>query len=230
MEPATSSAWAAVVSAFKESPLWLLVAIALSLTVLCVTPQFRQLVTPTAGGWVLFATIVAWILVLCRAASPALQVWNSHKEQSKARVKFVITPVEHQCFWGIAKQPDGSFVTQISGHFMVKNRTTEPLYLMKATLARPKIVGEVLPGLLTMQSTNSRMHGTAHVSGNFLPPSATLPIASTILIRGVPEQQAGVMDAIIEIIDANANKERVKVTLKCIAPVAPSAPLASSST
>ena len=87
---------------------------------------------------------------------------------------------------------------------------------MKATLILPEIVGEVLPGLLTMKSPNSRMHGTAHISGHFIPPLATLPVASTSLIRGVPKQQNGDMEATIEIVDANSNKERLQLKLKCL--------------
>src|SRR5205823_8528511 len=35
--------------------------------------------------------------------------------------RFVVTPIEHQCFWGVAKQFDGSFVTRVPGHYAIKN-------------------------------------------------------------------------------------------------------------
>ena len=98
---------------------------------------------------------------------------------SEARVKFIVTPIEHQCFWGDFKQVDGSVVTQVSGHFMVKNRAAS-LQLMAARLIAPRIKGEVLPGLLTMQAVGSRMHGTAWVSGHSIPAQAALPVAATI--------------------------------------------------
>jgi hypothetical protein len=44
--------------------------------------------------------------------------------------------------------------------------------------------GEELPGLLTLRALDSNMHGTASVSGHFVPPKATLPASATILIRG----------------------------------------------
>jgi hypothetical protein len=73
----------------------------------------------------------------------------------------------------------------------------------------------VLPGALTMQLPGkSRMHGTAYVSGTFIPPQATLPVAATILIRGTPQQKSGPMSAVIEMADANAHKERVKLQIK----------------
>ena len=81
------------------------------------------------------------------------------------------------------KQKDGSTVTQVSGHFLVSNRTDERLYLTTARLLRPKVRGEELPGLLTVRALDSSMHGTASVSGHFVPPKVTLPVSATILIR-----------------------------------------------
>jgi hypothetical protein len=131
-----------------------------------------------------------------------------------SRVRFVITPINHQCMWHVSpNQPDGSTVTQVAGHFMVKNRTNEPLYLISAKLTKPRIPGETLPGLLTIQSTTSSMHGTSHISGHFIPPGATLPVSATILIRGTPRQKSGPMKATIEMMDADSNRERVHLTL-----------------
>jgi hypothetical protein len=113
------------------------------------------------------------------------KAWHAWQAASETRIKFVVTPVEHQCFWGVSKQVDGSFVTQVAGHFMVKNRTASPLHLMTARLNRPRIKGEILPGLLTMQPIDNNMHGTAHVSGHFIPPQYTLPVSATTLIRGL---------------------------------------------
>jgi len=47
-------------------------------------------------------------------------------------------------------------------------------------------------------------------------PQYTLPVSATILIRGVPKQKSDVMNATIEIADADANEERVRVKLQCI--------------
>src|SRR5260370_26913790 len=126
-------------------------------------------------------------------------------------MKFVATPVEHRGFWGTARQQDGSIVTQVSGHCLIKNRTSDRLYLTTARLVRPRIKGEVLPSLLTMQAVNGNIHGTAHVSGHFIPPGATLPAAFTVLIRRAPRQKSGPMRAVLEFADADAHAERVQV-------------------
>jgi hypothetical protein len=222
VEPAsTAGAWVKVVEAVKNWPLWLFVGVALSLSVFCVVPDFRELVSPSIRTVILFAMAVAWILAASRAATPAVRAWLAWRAASEACIKFMVTPIEHQCFWGVSKQTDGSYVTQVSGHFMVKNRTSSPVHLMTARLIRPRIKGEILPGLLTMQATNSRMHGTAHVSGHSIPPRSTLPVAATILIRGTPKQKDGMMAATIEMTDADANKERVRLQIKRITAWAP---------
>jgi hypothetical protein len=217
VDPASAAgAWVKATEAIKNWPLWLFVSIALSLTVLLTVPDFRELVPPSTNTGVLFATTVAWILAASRAVGPAVQAWLARKAASEARVKFIVTPIEQQCFWGVSKQVDGSVVTQVSGHFIVKNRTASALQLMAARLIAPRIKGEVLPGLLTMQAVGSRMHGTAWVSGHSIPAQAALPVAATILIRGAPAQSFGMMNATIEITDADANKERVRLKIRCI--------------
>lgn len=217
MEPASAAgAWVKAAETIKDWPLWLFVGVALSLTVLLAVPDFRELVSPSIKTGALFAATVAWILTACRAVGPAVLAWRVWRAASEARIKFIVTPIEHQCFWGISKQVDGSFVTQVSGHFIVKNRTTSPLHLMVARLIAPRIKGEVLPGLLTMQAIGHRTHGTAWVSGHSIPAQGALPVAATILIRGVPRQRSGMMDATIEITDADANRERVRLKIGCI--------------
>ena len=217
MEPVstTTGAWARIADALKDWPFWLCVALALSLTALVLTPRFYTLLRPTAGTAVQFAAVVAWVLAVCGAAAPIAAAFRAYRAKAEARTKFVVTPIEQQCVWGVAKQSDGSFVTQVTGHFLVKNRTSENLYLVTSKLIRPKIKGEVLPGLLTMQAPDSDIHGTACVSGHFIPSGATIPVVALILIRGVPKQKSGTWSAILEVADANAHKQRVPLKLRC---------------
>ncbi len=78
------------------------------------------------------------ILVATKSDSH-LPAWQSRREAHRtAQMKFIATPIESQCFWAIAKQSDGSYVTQVTVRCMVKNRTDEPLNLLKAKLIRPQ--------------------------------------------------------------------------------------------
>jgi hypothetical protein len=214
LEPATTGLWAKTLEAIQDWPLWFLVAVALSLSVFASVPNFRHLVSPATNGFVPYAVVVAWIFVVTRGAQPtfkAVRLYHNHRE---VRHHFYVTPIEDQCHWGIARQPDGSSVTQFSPDFMVKNRSTEPLHLMSARVVKPKMPGEILSSLLTTRSPTSDMHGTPAVSGYFIAPGETLPASAMILIKGIPKQKDGPLRATIQISDADGHHESVTVQLK----------------
>jgi hypothetical protein len=84
----------------------------------------------------------------------------------------------------VSRQADGTDVTQLAVHCMVKNRSTEPLHVMKARVIKPKIRGEELPGLVATRSAHASTYGTPHVSGHSIGAGQTLPIVCTLLYRG----------------------------------------------
>ena len=128
---------AKVGDAVKSWPLWLWGAAALGLTALALAPPFRALVPAPYAPFLWFAVLMGWIVVATKSASH-LPAWQSGREAHRAaQVKFVATPIESQRFWAIAKQPDRSYVTPITVRCMVKNRTDEPLHLLKTKLIRP---------------------------------------------------------------------------------------------
>ena len=217
----TAGIAAKVGDAVKSWPLWSWVAVALGLTALALAPPFRALVPAPYAPFLWFAVLMGWIVVATKSASH-LPAWQSGREAHRtAQMNFVVTPIESQSFWAIAKQTDGSYVTQITVRCMVKNRTDEPLHLLKAKLMRPKISGEELPGLVTMQAPDSNMHGTAYVSGYNIPAGHTLPASATILHRGMPKQRSGTMTATIEFHDADTNRVRMPIVLNMASPPGP---------
>jgi hypothetical protein len=218
MEPASLGTWVKLIDAAKNWPLWIFFAISASLSIFIGVPYFQSLSSPAAVKWLDYLTLVAWVFTLALAAAHLIRFAHVYLAGADTRIKFVIAPVEHQCLWGVSKQVDGTFVTNISGHFLVTNRMTEPLYLMAAKIITPKITGEVLPGVLTVRAVDNHMHGTAYVSGHCIPAGHTLPVATTTLIRGTPNQKDGKMRAVLEISDTNAHKARVVVSLNCLMP------------
>jgi hypothetical protein len=218
MDPSSSGIWTRAIDAIKEWPLWLFVAVALSMTVLVAVPDFRGLASPTTGIALLYAAIVSWIFVLARAARPATEAALTYMRYRQQARYFMITAIDHQCHWSVSKQPDGSHVTQVSARCMVKNRSAEPLHVMKARVIKPKIRGEVLPGLVVTRAQNASVYGTPNVSGTFIGAGQTLPVACTILIQGVPRQKSGAMRATIEIEDADGHRERVRLQLAYVGP------------
>src|ERR1700719_2228109 len=116
MDPSNTGMLARALDGMKQWPIWLFVAIALSLTVFVVVPDFRHLASPAASAALVYGTVVAWIFVCARAAKPLTEValaYLHYREQSRY---FLVTPVDHLCFWHISKQPDGSSVTQVGLH------------------------------------------------------------------------------------------------------------------
>ncbi len=151
----------------------------------------------------------AWIFVLTRAAKPiteAVLTYLRYREQNRY---FLVTPVEGQCHLGVSKQPDGSRITQVAVHCVVKNRSTQPVHVMKARIVSLKSKA----GLVVTRAQNANVLGTPHISGNFIGAWQTLPVSCTILARDEPRQRSGPMRATIEIEDADGHREGVKVLL-----------------
>ncbi|MGA7711121.1 MAG: hypothetical protein WCA81_04410 [Rhizomicrobium sp.] len=217
----TTGVAAKVGDAVKNWPLWLLIAVALGLTMLALVPAFGALVPAPYVPFLWFAVLMAWIVVATKSASHLPAWWSRREARRAAQMKFVATPIESQSFWAIAKQTDGSYTTQITVRCMVKNRMGEPLHLLKAKLIKPKINGEELPGLVTMQAPDSNMHGTAYVSGYNIPAGQTLPASAMILHRGMPNQRNGTLTAVIEFQDADANRVRMPIALNMASPAGP---------
>ena len=205
----------------KNWPLWSFVAISLGLTMLALVPAFRALVPAPYAPFLWLAACVSWIVAVTKGASHLPAWWSAREARRTTQIKFVATPVEAQSFWAIAKQTDGSYITQITARCMVKNRMGEPLHLLKAKILKPKMGGEELPGLVTMQAPDSNMHGTAYASGFNIPAGQTLPASAMILHRGMPNQRSGRMSAVIEFQDADMNRVRMSIALNMASPPGP---------
>ena len=66
-------------SAMKNWPLWSLFAVALSLSVVLVVPDFREVVVPSGAIALTCAVVVAWIFVLSRAIEPIVKRVSRHR-------------------------------------------------------------------------------------------------------------------------------------------------------
>ena len=219
--PATTRLGTRLLSTMKNWPLWSLFAVALSLGVVLAVPDFREVVVPSGAVALTCAVVVAWIFVLTRAIQPTLNLVSRYRYGREQARRFVVTPLDQQCHWSIARQLDGSYITQFAAHFLIKNRLSVPLYPTDARLIKPKVRGELMPSpTLFIGTLDDRTYGTGAVSGNHIPPGATLPVSCVIMMRGVPKQRSGRLPAIIEIKDTEGHGERAKVVLVYIgAPV-----------
>ena len=71
--------WHTVMSAMKNWPLWSLFAVALSLSVVLVVPDFREVVILSGAIALTCAVVVAWIFVLSRAIEPIVKWVSRHR-------------------------------------------------------------------------------------------------------------------------------------------------------
>jgi hypothetical protein len=222
MDPVNSaSAGAKVLSAMKDAPLWALLAVTLSLGAFIFIPQFALLVAPSTLAWIRFLTVVTAIFGCSRGASILITKIAASFPHRKPSPPFHLTPVLNQCLWNTAKQPDGSTLTQITAHLTAKNMSTYPLALLSARLIKPRIDGAVSDNMILIRAVDSRLYGTAHISQHIIPPGATLPVSAHIMIRGIPRQKDGPMDAVLGIIDDEGRELRVQLRLICANSVAP---------
>jgi len=126
-------------------------------------------------------------------------------------VNFRLTTTTQHCLWSVAKQGDGSLVTQIVAHFSVKNQSLEPIGLMQAHVIKPKIRGKIIHNTIIVREQQGRMYGSAEVSGCRIAPGALSPAQILILIRGVPRlREDQDMSVVFEISDEDGRKQRVK--------------------
>ena len=216
MTPAESTSIAAkLVDAIKDLPAWLLTAFAVAAGILLFVPSISGELPKDFRPWlftslVLFGVLAVfkWIHILVLA----LQAWRS---VAKSRNTFFASPIDQHCRWSIAKQPDGSLVTQIVADFAVKNQSQSPIGLTRARLIKPRISGEVLHNMITVREQHGRMHGTAYTSDHRIAPGTTLPASAMLMIRGTPRRDEGDdLVVVIGISDEDGNEQRVQVQCK----------------
>jgi hypothetical protein len=70
-----------LLSGDRNWPFWLLLALALSLSIVLAVPDFRAIVFPSGAVGVACAVIVAWIFVLSGAIRPTLQVVSKYRQR-----------------------------------------------------------------------------------------------------------------------------------------------------
>jgi hypothetical protein len=197
----------------KNWPLWSLFAVAFSLSIVLAVPDFRRVVVPSDAVPLICAVAVAWIFVLTRAIEPTLNAVSKYTSRERAR-RFVVSPLEQECHWNIARQPDGSYITQFTLHFLIRNRLGVSLCPTDARLISPKFRGEPVSNpTLFIGSLDDPTCGTATASDNHIPGGATIPVSCIIMMRGVPKQRSGRLAATIEIKASDGHRERVKVVL-----------------
>lgn len=216
MTPADGSgAVAKFVEAVKDLPAWLFSAFAVASAMLLFVPVINAELSKEYRPWLVVGLVVFGVLSAFKWINLGLTAWRTSRAEARARKTFHLTPIEQHCFWSVAKQADGSMVTQIVADFAVKNQSAAPIGLTTTRVIKPKIRGEIVMGMTTVRAQRSSMHGTAYESDHRIAPGTTLPARSVVMIRGVPRQDEALpLVATFGIGDEDGNEQRVVVSCK----------------
>jgi len=175
---------ARVLNQIRAWPIWLLFAIAASLTVTAAVPPFRGGV-PLTNPSLLLITAISWIFFIARVIEPLAWAAVTYVQHWQDARYYLVTAIPYQCWWSVSEHPDGTNVTQFSLHCIVRNRSKEPLYLMQARVLRPRVRCEPPWVPVLLQGDNARSpYRSAGVSGAYIAPAGTAKVACTFLSRG----------------------------------------------
>lgn len=203
------------VEAVKDLPAWLFTAFAVASGILLFVPAVNLELPKTYRPWLVVGLVVFGVLAIFKWINVLIGAWRSSRAEAKAHKTFHMTPIVQHCRWSVAKQADGSMVTQIVAHFAVKNQNTAQVGLMRARVIKPSIKGEVLHDMITVREQRGPMHGTAYVSDHRIAAGTALPAHAVVMIRGKPRQTEDKDLAVtFGISDEDGHEQRVRVVCK----------------
>lgn len=210
-----SNFFAKFVEAVKDLPAWLFTAFAVAAGLLLFVPQINGELPKDYRPWLVISVVLFGVLAVFKWINVLVAAWRAGRTEAKARKTFYVTPIAQHCRWSVAKQADGSLVTQIAADFSVKNQSATPIGLMRARVIKPRIRGEVLHDMITVREQRGHMHGTAYASGYRIAPGTSLPASAMVMIRGTPRKDEGEdLTVVFGISDEDGYEQRVGVVCK----------------
>lgn len=211
----TPDGFAKFVGAIKDLPVWLFMSFAVAAALLLFVPEISEKIPEDAKPWLLVSLVLFGVLSIFKWIDILVGALRNLHSERRARKTFHMTPVPQHCWWSVAKQGDGSFVTQIVADFAVKNQSTDPIGLMRARIIKPKIRGQVIHEMITVHEQRGHMHGTAYVSDYRIAPGTSLPARVMLMIRGVPRRKEDQdMLVVFGVSDEDGREQRVGVVCR----------------
>src|SRR6266852_8594030 len=133
-----------ILSVLRTLPIWLFFGLAIA--------GYAALFVPAVGGvdldgfrkewgvWVWIATNTFLVLAIARSVDAIVAEYRVRSRQRETRriLRFVV--LQRQCWWHLAKQKDGSFLSQITIDVPATNTTARPVQIVRLRLVRPKAV------------------------------------------------------------------------------------------
>ena len=152
-----------LLSALRALPLWLFIGLAASAYAILFVPAFAG-VDPTAlrqtwGPWVWAWAVAFTTLSVVGGIDRGVQVLKTRAATRRERRSLQLVPLDHQRWWHLAKQQDGSFISQISLNCQVTNLTGRPVQIVKTRIIRPKSKAQ---SFVTLPIQGSPYHSPTH--------------------------------------------------------------------
>ncbi len=171
-----------ILSVLRTLPIWLFFGLAIA--------GYAALFVPAVGGvdldgfrkewgvWVWIATNTFLVLAIARSVDAIVAEYRVRSRQRETRriLRFVV--LQRQCWWHLAKQKDGSFLSQITIDVQATNTTDRPVQIVRLRLVRPKAV--VIQADALLPAEDSPYHSHQHP----IPPHGTLAVPTHIMARG----------------------------------------------
>ena len=143
------------VDAIKSLPAWIFIAFAVASGLLLFAPAITSDLPQSFRPWLVISLVVFGVLAFFKLTDVLIGFLWSARVASNARKTFHLTPITQHCHWSVAKQQDGSTLTQFVADFNVKNQSSAPVGLMGARVIKPKMKGEILHDVVTVRAQNS---------------------------------------------------------------------------
>ena len=209
------SGFAKFVDAIKDLPVWMFMAFTAAAALLLLVPPINSELPKEYRPWLVVCIVVFGVLSIFKWIDLLVGALRNLRSEKKASKTFHMTPVTQHCWWSVAKQADGSFVTQVVADFAVKNQSTAPIGLMRARIIKPTIRGQVIHDMITVREQRGRMHGTAYVSDYRIAPGTSLPARVMVMIRGIPRKnEEDDMLVVFGVSDEDGREQRVSVVCR----------------
>ena len=171
-----------LLSVLRTLPIWLFSGLAIAGYAVLFVPAFGGVdldgFRKEWGVWLWIATNTFLVLAIARSVDAVVAEYRirSGRRESRRILRFVV--LQRQCWWHLAKQRDGSFLSQITIDVQATNTTDRPVQIVRLRLVRPKAVVIQADALLP------EVDSPYHSHQNPIPPHGTLAVPTHIMARG----------------------------------------------
>nr|WP_057929884.1 hypothetical protein [Burkholderia ambifaria] len=209
---------AKIVDVLRSVPFWLFAGIAVAAVAVLTLPSVGALTDPALrtfrdnwGGWIYATMVVSGVLAAARLLADA---WTAHQRRRHARVLF-LQPLIQQSWWHLARQLDGSSVSQLQLRVHVSNRSDAPVRLLDVRLTRPWRRGSLLMADVALPDAR-RMYSRNHA----VPPGQVSEAVINVSLRGRLKRQGRPLRISVSVTDQNGATYRLSgIRLRTMDPV-----------